>query len=54
MRIEDMAANPGAPNGWCLRHYGYVAVNYPGLQKITLLPGKTLVLTYRVTVFSAT
>ncbi len=54
MRIEDMAANPGAPNGWCLRHYGYVAVNYPGLQKITLVPGKPLVLTYRVTVFSAT
>lgn len=53
MRIEDMAANPGAPNGWCLRHYGYVAVNYPGLQKITLLPGKPLVLAYRVTVFSA-
>jgi hypothetical protein len=54
MRIEDMAANPGAPNGWCLRHYGYVAVNYPGLVKITLVPGKPLVLTYRVTVFSAT
>lgn len=54
LRIEDLASNLGAPNGWCLRHYGYVAVNYPGLQKITLVPGKPLVLTYRVTVFSAT
>lgn len=54
MRIEDLASNAGAPNGWCLRHYGYVAVNYPGLQKIVLAPGKPLVLTYRVTVFSAT
>lgn len=54
LRVEDLASNPGAPNGWCLRHYGYVAVNYPGLEKITLTPGKPLVLTYRVTVFSAT
>ncbi len=53
-RVEDMDDNPMFPNGWCLRHYGYVAVNYPGLQTLTLKPGKPLVLTYRVTVFSAT
>ena len=54
LRVEDGTGNPSFPNGWCLRHYGYVAVNYPGLQTITLVPGKPLVLTYRVTVFSAT
>jgi hypothetical protein len=53
-RIEDGPGNPAFPNGWCLRHYGYVAANYPGLETITLVPGKPLVLTYRVTVFSAT
>jgi hypothetical protein len=42
------------PVGWCLRHYGYVAANYPGLEPLTLTPGKPLVLNYRVTVFSAT
>ena len=52
-RVEDGNDNPAFPNGWCLRHYGYVAVNYPGLQTQTLAPGKPLVLTYRVTVFSA-
>jgi len=53
-RIEDGAGNPGRPTGWILRHYGYVAANYPGLQSVTLIRGKPLVLTYRVTVFSAT
>lgn len=55
LRIEDQPTNPGRfPVGWCLRHYGYVAANYPGLEKITLAPGKPLKLNYRVTVFSAT
>ncbi len=54
LRIEDGKGNPNYPNGWCLRQYGYVAVNYPGLETITLTPGRPLVLTYRVTVFSAT
>lgn len=54
LRVEDGKENPEWPNGWCLRHYGYVAANYPGLKTITLVAGKPLVLTYRVTVFSAT
>lgn len=55
MRIEDAPANPGdGPVGWCLRHYGYLAANYPGLSAITLRPGHPLRLRYRVTVFSAT
>jgi hypothetical protein len=54
LRVADGKDNPKFPNGWCLRHYGYLAVNYPGLETITLTPGKPLALTYRVTVFSAT
>ncbi|MDZ7637020.1 MAG: DUF6807 family protein [Bryobacterales bacterium] len=55
MRIEDAPGNPGeGPVGWCLRHYGYLGANYPGLESVTLLPGKPLKLRYRVTVFSAT
>jgi hypothetical protein len=55
MRIEDAPDNPGeGPVGWCLRHYGYLAANYPGLATITLKPGQPLKLRYRVTVFSAT
>lgn len=53
-RIEDDPGNPGSPVGWCLRHYGYVAANYPGLEPITLRRAKPLALHYRVTVFSAT
>lgn len=55
LRIEDHPDNPGSrPVGWCLRHYGYIAANYPGLEQITLVPNKPLTLRYRVTVFSAT
>lgn len=55
MRIEDAPMNPGErPVGWCLRHYGYLAANYPGLTTVTLKPGQPLKLRYRVTVFSAT
>jgi hypothetical protein len=52
-RIEIDPANPGFPNGWCLRHYGFLGVNFPGLQAWTLEPGKPLALKYRVTVYSA-
>jgi hypothetical protein len=52
-RVEDDPANPGSPVGWCLRHYGYLAANFPGIEPITLRPGKPLNLTYRVIVFSA-
>lgn len=30
-RVTEDSSNPGAPNGWCLRHYGYVGVDYPAL-----------------------
>lgn len=50
IRIEDDAANPGYPkNGWLLRHgFALLNVSYPGLEPLTLQPGKPLVLKYRV------
>lgn len=52
-RIEDTSANPGYPhNGWLLRHgFGLMNVSYPGLEPVTLEPGKPLVLKYRVILF---
>lgn len=52
-RIEIDPANAGFPNGWCLRHYGFLGVNFPGLKPYTLEPGRPLALKYRVTVYSA-
>jgi len=50
VRIEDDASNPGYPtNGWLMRHsFAVLNVSYPGLDPITLQPGKPLVLKYRV------
>ena len=53
-RIEDDPSNPGYPhNGWLLRHgFGFLNVSYPGLEPLTLEPGKPLVLKYRVVLMS--
>jgi hypothetical protein len=53
-RVEDTAANPGYPhNGWLMRHQlCCLNVSYPGLEPVTLTPGKPLVLKYRVVLFS--
>jgi Family of unknown function (DUF6807) len=50
LRINIDPSNPGAPNGWCLRHYGFLGVNYPGNEKLMLEPGKPLTLKYTVEV----
>jgi hypothetical protein len=52
-RVEDNPANPGYPNnGWLMRHgFGLLNVSYPGLEPVTLEPGKPLVLKYRVILF---
>ena len=41
-------ANPGFPNGWTLRNYGFLGVCWPGLQTYTLEPGKPVTLRYRL------
>ena len=53
VRIEDNPANPGYPtNGWLMRHsFALLNVSYPGLEPLTLQPGKPLVLKYRVILF---
>jgi hypothetical protein len=51
-RVDVDTSSAGFPNGWCLRHYGYLGANFPGLQKHTIEPGKPLVLRYRITAFS--
>jgi hypothetical protein len=53
LRIDIDPANRGFPNGWCLRNYGFLGVNFPGRKTFTLKPGAPLVLKYRVTVFAA-
>jgi Family of unknown function (DUF6807) len=50
IRIEDDPSNPGYPkNGWLMRHsFALLNPSYPGLDPVTLEPGKPLVLKYRV------
>jgi hypothetical protein len=50
LRVEDDPKNPGYPNGWCLRKYGFLGVNYPGIQPMRLEKGKPVTLRYTVTV----
>lgn len=42
------ADNPGFPNGWCLRHYGFVGVSWPGDGEFTFTVGEPVRLRYRV------
>lgn len=53
-RVEDDPSNPGYPkNGWLMRHeLCALNVSYPGLEPLVLLPGKPLVLKYRVILFA--
>jgi hypothetical protein len=52
VRIDGHASNPDHPQGWCLRHYGFLMPNYPGQSIVKLEPGKPLRLRYTVTVAS--
>ncbi|MCW5978314.1 MAG: PmoA family protein [Bryobacteraceae bacterium] len=52
LRIDIDPLTPGYPNGWCLRHYGFLGANFPGLESYTLEPGEPLEMRFKVTVFS--
>jgi hypothetical protein len=52
LRIESESTNPGHPQGWCLRHYGFLGANHPGLAHVRMEPGKPMKLRYIVTVAS--
>jgi len=47
------ARNPGFPNGWTLRPYGFLGVAWPGLQPTTLEPGRPVTLRYRLWLHSS-
>lgn len=51
-RITIDPNNFGSPNGWCLRHYGFLGVSFPGLTLYRLDPAKPLVMKYRVSLFA--
>jgi len=46
--IFQHSGNPRCPAGWCLRHYGFIGVSWPGVEVIHLEPGKALTLRFRV------
>jgi len=46
--IFQHSSNPRHPAGWCLRHYGFIGVSWPGVEIIHLEPGKVLTLRFRV------
>jgi uncharacterized protein len=47
-RVTINPSNPGAPNGWCLRHYGFLGVDYPGLDLRRLDGTVPLMMRFRV------
>jgi hypothetical protein len=47
-RVTIDPSNPGAPNGWCLRHYGFLGVEYPGLDSYHLASNKPLTMKFRI------
>lgn len=40
--------NNNYPAGWCLRHYGFLGVAWPGVERYNMKPGETLSLSFRV------
>ncbi|MBS1876776.1 MAG: ThuA domain-containing protein [Acidobacteria bacterium] len=51
-RITIDAGNPGGASGWCLRHYGFLGVDFPGLRPYTLTASAPLTLKFRITLVS--
>jgi hypothetical protein len=49
LRITADSRNPGEPNVWCLRFYGFLGPSFPGPKPYTVEPGKPLTLRYLVT-----
>ncbi len=50
--IFDHKDNIDFPNGWCLRHYGFSGIAWPGIEPYWLEAGKPLRARYRVWVHS--
>jgi type 1 glutamine amidotransferase len=52
-RVTEDPSNPGSPNGWCLRHYGFVGVEYPALELRRLDSQVPLTMKFRVSLSGA-
>jgi hypothetical protein len=46
--LFDHPENIDHPNGWCLRHYGFVGIAWPGVEPFVLQPGNPITARYRV------
>jgi len=46
--IFQQKENNNYPAGWCLRHYGFLGVAWPGIERYTMEPGESLTLSFRV------
>ncbi len=50
LRVTADAGNPGEPNAWCLRFYGFVGPSWPARAGATLQPGTPVKLRYTIAV----
>jgi hypothetical protein len=46
--LFDHPENIDYPNGWCLRHYGFIGIAWPGVEPFVLQPGNPITARYRV------
>lgn len=46
--IFQYKKNLNFPAGWCLRHYGFLGVAWPGVEQYPMNPGETLSLSFRI------
>lgn len=50
LRVTADPNNPGEPNVWCLRFYGFLGASFPGTKPWTVERRQPLKLAYRITV----
>jgi hypothetical protein len=48
--IMQAESNPDAPSEWCLRHYGFLGVSWPGLTPVTLPADKPVTMAFRIVI----
>lgn len=48
LSIFQQKDNNNYPAGWCLRHYGFLGVAWPGVDRYNMKPGEILSLSFRI------
>lgn len=48
LSIFQQEDNNNYPAGWCLRHYGFLGVAWPGVERYNMKPGETISLSFRI------